>query len=198
MSAGAVSVIFGGKGASFDSAISGGLPCCHMGGGVGFACACEEANAARAATPMSFFMASPPPSGRYRGTRCKTSGSASRLAPFMRIVAVHEKTVSIASPMANALIDFSRMTCSVVAIVTDAVRAGKRVIGYGFNSNGRYGQGALLRERFFPRLMEAEPRTLLDETGENLDPVRRWATPSNNDKATRHRDPPPSLSTPAI
>ena len=104
----------------------------------------------------------------------------------MRIVAVHEKTVSIASPMANALIDFSRMTCSVVAIVTDAVRAGKRVVGYGFNSNGRYGQGALLRERFFPRLMEAEPRTLLDETGENLDPFRIWATVMKNEKPGGH------------
>jgi L-alanine-DL-glutamate epimerase-like enolase superfamily enzyme len=104
----------------------------------------------------------------------------------MRIVAVHEKTVSIASPMANALIDFSRMTCSVVAVVTDAVRAGKRVIGYGFNSNGRYGQGALLRERFFPRLMEAEPRTLLDETGENLDPFRIWAIAMKNEKPGGH------------
>ena len=104
----------------------------------------------------------------------------------MRIVAVHEKTVSIASPMANALIDFSRMTCSVVAIVTDAVRAGKRVVGYGFNSNGRYGQGALLRERFFPRLMEAEPRALLDETGENLDPFRIWATAMKNEKPGGH------------
>ncbi len=104
----------------------------------------------------------------------------------MRIVAVHEKTVSIASPMSNALIDFSRMTCSVVAVVTDAVRAGKRVIGYGFNSNGRYGQGALLRERFFPRLMEAEPCTLLDETGENLDPFRIWAIAMKNEKPGGH------------
>jgi len=78
------------------------------------------------------------------------------------------------------------MTCSVVAVVTDAVRAGKRVIGYGFNSNGRYGQGALLRERFFPRLMEAEPRTLLDETGENLDPFRIWAIAMKNEKPGGH------------
>jgi len=104
----------------------------------------------------------------------------------MRIVAVHEKTVSIASPIANAFIDFSRMTCSVVAVVTDAVRAGKRVVGYGFNSNGRYGQGALLRERFFPRLMEAEPRTLLDETGENLDPFRIWDAAMKNEKPGGH------------
>jgi hypothetical protein len=31
----------------------------------------------------------------------------------MRIVEVHEKTVSIASPISNANIDFSKMTCSV-------------------------------------------------------------------------------------
>jgi D(-)-tartrate dehydratase len=104
----------------------------------------------------------------------------------MRIVAVHEKTVSIASPIANAFIDFSKMTCSVVAVVTDVVRAGKRVVGYGFNSNGRYGQGALLRERFFPRLMEADPRTLLDETGENLDPFRIWAAAMKNEKPGGH------------
>jgi D(-)-tartrate dehydratase len=104
----------------------------------------------------------------------------------MRIVEVHEKTVSIASPIANAFIDFSKMTCSVVAVVTDVVRAGKRVVGYGFNSNGRYGQGALLRERFFPRLMEADPRTLLDETGENLDPFRIWATAMKNEKPGGH------------
>src|SRR5260370_19630430 len=100
---------------------------------------------------------------------CARSARA-RLADLMRIVAVHEKTVSIASPIANAFIDFSKMTCSVVAVVTDAVRDGRRVVGYGFNSNGRYGQGALLRERFFPRLMEADPRTLLDATGANLHP----------------------------
>ncbi len=104
----------------------------------------------------------------------------------MRIVAVHEKTVSIASPIANAFIDFSRMTCSVVALVTDVVRAGQRVVGYGFNSNGRYGQGALLRERFFPRLMEADPRTLLDDAVDNLDPFRIWATLLKNEKPGGH------------
>ena len=93
----------------------------------------------------------------------------------MRIVEIREKTVSIASPITNAYIDFSKMTCSVVALITDVVRDGKPVVGYGFNSNGRYGQGALMRERFFPRLMAANPKTLVDEAGENLDPFRIWA-----------------------
>src|SRR3954451_17944910 len=104
----------------------------------------------------------------------------------MRIVDLRERTVPIASAIANAYIDFSKMTLSLVAIVTDVVRNGRRVVGYGFNSNGRYGQGALIRERFAPRLMEAEPRSLLDDSGENLDPVRVWSTLMQNEKPGGH------------
>jgi D(-)-tartrate dehydratase len=104
----------------------------------------------------------------------------------MKIVEIREKTVSIASPITNAYIDFSKMTCSVVALITDIVRDGKRVIGYGFNSNGRYGQGSLMRERFFPRLKEADPKTLVDDSGENLDPFRIWATLMQNEKPGGH------------
>ena len=60
----------------------------------------------------------------------------------MRIVDVVEITKPIASPIRNAYIDFSKMTASLVAIVTDVVRDGRRIVGYGFNSNGRYGQAA--------------------------------------------------------
>jgi L-alanine-DL-glutamate epimerase-like enolase superfamily enzyme len=104
----------------------------------------------------------------------------------MRIVEIREKTVSIASAITNAYIDFSKMTCSVVALITDVLRDGKPVVGYGFNSNGRYGQGALLRERFFPRLMAANPKTLVDEAGENLDPFRIWAALMTNEKPGGH------------
>ena len=89
----------------------------------------------------------------------------------MRIVDLREATFPIASPIANAYIDFSKMTCSLVAVVTDVVREGRRVIGYGFNSNGRYGQGGLIRERFAPRLLEARPELLLNEAGDNLDRI---------------------------
>src|SRR5579862_9618342 len=78
------------------------------------------------------------------------------------------------------------MTLSLVAIKTDVIRDGKPVIGYGFNSNGRYGQGALMRERFIPRLMEAEPASLLNEAGDNLDPHRIWATMFRNEKPGGH------------
>ena len=104
----------------------------------------------------------------------------------MRIVDIREQTAPIASPIANAYIDFSKMTCSVVAVVTDVVRDRKPVVGYGFNSNGRYGQGALIRERFRPRLMEADPKDLVDDTGENLDPHRIWATLMRNEKPGGH------------
>jgi len=104
----------------------------------------------------------------------------------VRIVDLCEQTVPIASPIANAYIDFSRMTISLVALVTDVVRDGRRVIGYGFNSNGRYGQGHLIRERFRPRLLEAEPGSLLDDTGENLDPHRIWAALFRNEKPGGH------------
>src|SRR3954464_9639805 len=104
----------------------------------------------------------------------------------MRIIDIRERTAPIASPIANAFIDFSKMTLSLVAVVTDVVRDGKPVIGYGFNSNGRYGQGGLIRERFLPRLREAEPASLLDETGENLDPHKIWARMMINEKPGGH------------
>src|SRR6476620_8539726 len=104
----------------------------------------------------------------------------------MQILDIRETTCAIASPIRNAYIDFSKMTLSLVAVVTDVVRDGRRVVGYGFNSNGRYGQGALMRERFIPRLKEADPASLLDEAGSNLDPHRIWATMFRNEKPGGH------------
>lgn len=88
----------------------------------------------------------------------------------MKIVDIAESTRPIKSDIRNAYIDFSKMTLSLVAVVTDVIRDGKPVIGYGFNSNGRYGQGGLIRDRFRPRVLEADPASLLDDSGENLDP----------------------------
>src|ERR1700736_4795457 len=104
----------------------------------------------------------------------------------VRIVDVCEATKPISSPIRNAYIDFTRMTTSLVAVVTDAKRDGKRVVGYGFNSNGRCGRGGLIRERFAPRLMEAEPKSLLNEAGDNLDPDKVWATMMSNEKPGGH------------
>jgi L-alanine-DL-glutamate epimerase-like enolase superfamily enzyme len=104
----------------------------------------------------------------------------------VRIVEVREVTKPISSPIRNAYIDFSKMTTSLVAVVTDAVRNGRQVVGYGFNSNGRYGQGGLIRERFANRILEAKPDSLLDDTGTNLDPHRVWAAMMSNEKPGGH------------
>jgi L-alanine-DL-glutamate epimerase-like enolase superfamily enzyme len=104
----------------------------------------------------------------------------------MRITQLREKTVAIASPISNAYIDFSKMTCSVVEVVTDVVRDGQPVRGYGFNSNGRYGQGCLIRERFRPRLLGADPKTLINEEQDNLDPGKIWACLMTNEKPGGH------------
>jgi len=104
----------------------------------------------------------------------------------MRITDIREMTVPIASAIANAYIDFSKMTLSLVAVVTDVVREGRTVIGYGFNSNGRYGQGGLIRERFAPRLLEADPETLRNDAMNNLDPDRVWQALMRNEKPGGH------------
>jgi D(-)-tartrate dehydratase len=104
----------------------------------------------------------------------------------MKITAIHSGVVPIASDIRNAYIDFSRMTASVVAIVTDVIRDGKRVIGYGFNSNGRYAQPGLLAERFVPRIMEADPASLLNDEETNLDPHRIFACVMANEKPGGH------------
>ena len=104
----------------------------------------------------------------------------------MRITDIRERTVSIAAPIANAYIDFSAMTISLVAVVTDVVRDGRAVIGYGFNSNGRYGQGALIRDRFAPRILAADPSELIEDEGTNLDPSRIWSVMFTNEKPGGH------------
>ncbi len=104
----------------------------------------------------------------------------------MKIIDILESTRFIKSDIRNAYIDFSKMTLSLVAVVTDVVRDGKPVIGYGFNSNGRYGQGQLIRERFRPRVLEAAPASLLDDEGNNLDPHKIWACMMNNEKPGGH------------
>ncbi len=104
----------------------------------------------------------------------------------MKIVDIREATKPIKSEIRNAYIDFTGMTLSLVAVITDVIRDGKPIVGYGFNSNGRYGQGALIRERFRPRILEANPVSLLDESGANLDPAKVWSCMMTNEKPGGH------------
>lgn len=104
----------------------------------------------------------------------------------MKIVDIRQKTFPIKSDIRNAVIDFSEMTVSVVALATDQFRDGNRIIGYGFNSNGRYGQSGLLEERFFPRLLKVGSDELLDDSGDNFSPDKIWRTLMKNEKPGGH------------
>lgn len=106
----------------------------------------------------------------------------------MKIKSIKEKTIPIDSQIRNAVIDFTEMTISVVAIESDIVRDGKSLVGYGFNSNGRYAQGGILRERMIPRLLKAEPKDLLNDEGNNFDPFKCWNVIMKNEKPGGHGD----------
>jgi D(-)-tartrate dehydratase len=104
----------------------------------------------------------------------------------VRIVDIRETVVPIKSQIRNAFIDFSQMTVSVLALITDVVRDGKPVVGFGFNSNGRYAPSGLLRERFIPRLKAADSGSLLNDARDNLDPARVWDVLMRNEKPGGH------------
>jgi L-alanine-DL-glutamate epimerase-like enolase superfamily enzyme len=89
----------------------------------------------------------------------------------LRITAIAEKAVPVGSMMRNAAFDFSEMTTSVVAVTTDVLRNGKPIVGYAFNSTGRYACGASMRARFIPRILSAKPEELQDQAG-LIDPAK--------------------------
>jgi len=90
----------------------------------------------------------------------------------MRIVDIRETAIPLKSNLQNSSFDFSEMTTSIVAVITDVVRSSRPVVGFAFNSTGRYACGAQMRERFIPRILRADPSTLLDDRGDNFDPAR--------------------------
>ncbi len=102
-----------------------------------------------------------------------------------RIVDIRNAVVPISSAIANAYIDFSKMTASVVALVSDVVQGARPVVGYGFNSNGRYACRGLLDERFIPRLRDADPEAITGADG-TIDPVRAWPLLMRNEKPGGH------------
>ena len=66
------------------------------------------------------------------------------------------------------------------------MRDGRPVIGYGFNSNGRYAPSGLIRERFIPRLLAADPAALATDDGSNLDPHKIWSVMMTGEKPGGH------------
>lgn len=104
----------------------------------------------------------------------------------MRITSFREITTPLVSDIRNAVIDFSQMTVSLLAVHTDVVVDGSPVIGYGFNSNGRYAQGALLRERLLPRVICARSADLVDPQTGILDPAAVQRAALQNEKPGGH------------
>jgi L-alanine-DL-glutamate epimerase-like enolase superfamily enzyme len=103
----------------------------------------------------------------------------------MRIVAVRERTVELSSAGRNSSISFDAMTASVIAVHTDASKDGKPLVGLAFDSIGRYGHGGLLRERFIPRLIAADPDDYADGNG-GVDPHRAWTLLMKDEKPGGH------------
>ncbi|MGB3745370.1 MAG: enolase C-terminal domain-like protein [Xanthobacteraceae bacterium] len=106
----------------------------------------------------------------------------------MRIVDIRETSVPLNSSLANSSIDFSEMTTSVVAVMTDVKRDGETVCGFAFNSTGRYACGAQMRARFIPRILNAEPHSLFNEAGDNFAPEKILAVMMRNEKSGGHSE----------
>ncbi len=106
----------------------------------------------------------------------------------MKITAIREVAVPLRSNLRNSAFDFSEMTTSVVAVVTDVMRGGKPVVGYAFNSTGRYACGAQMRDRLIPRIMKAAPATLLDASGANFAPEKFLACMMQREKPGGHTE----------
>lgn len=104
----------------------------------------------------------------------------------MKIIDIKEQAVPIKSDIRNAFIDFSKMNVSVVAIVTDVIREGRPVIGYGFNSNGRYAPSGILRERIIPRILAAPEAEVTEDDGSNLAPYKIWDVMMTGEKPGGH------------
>jgi L-alanine-DL-glutamate epimerase-like enolase superfamily enzyme len=106
----------------------------------------------------------------------------------MRIVDIRETAIPLKSQLRNSGFDFSEMTTSVVAVITDVMRNGKPVAGFAFNSTGRYACGATMRDRFIPRIKNAPPDSLLDAAGKNLDPTKILACMMQREKSGGHSE----------
>jgi L-alanine-DL-glutamate epimerase-like enolase superfamily enzyme len=106
----------------------------------------------------------------------------------MRITDIRERAIPLRSKLRNSSFDFSEMTTSIVAVITDVRRDGRPVVGFAFNSTGRYACGAQMRERFIPRILAADPEALLDEAGTNLAPEKILAAMMQREKSGGHSE----------
>ena len=109
----------------------------------------------------------------------------------MRITKILERPVGLrvgsGGGPANAVVNFSSHTVSLVAVCTDVIRAGRPVAGLAFDSIGRFAQSGILRDRMIPRLAAASPDALLDASG-RIDPAAVLACALADEKPGGHGD----------
>lgn len=106
----------------------------------------------------------------------------------MRIQEIRHLRVPLEGNISNAVVSFSDHDISLVAVVSNVIRAGRPVVGIGFNSIGRYAQPGLLEERFIRRVLSAEPESLLDATGQHFSPSAVTKALMTNEKPGGHGD----------
>jgi L-alanine-DL-glutamate epimerase-like enolase superfamily enzyme len=106
----------------------------------------------------------------------------------MRITDIREKAIPLRSSLRNSSFDFSEMTTSIVAVITDVKCDGRPVVGFAFNSTGRYACGAQMRARFIPRILSADPDSLLDASGANFAPEKILAAMMQREKSGGHSE----------
>jgi L-alanine-DL-glutamate epimerase-like enolase superfamily enzyme len=106
----------------------------------------------------------------------------------MRILDIRECAIPLRSSLRNSSFDFSEMTTSIVAVITDVKRDGGPVVGFAFNSTGRYACGAQMRARFIPRILAADPDSLVDDAGANLAPEKILGVMMQREKSGGHSE----------
>jgi D(-)-tartrate dehydratase len=103
----------------------------------------------------------------------------------MRIVAARTRKLRLGAAARNSSISFEDMTASALVLCTDTLKNGRPLFGLAFDSIGRYDHDGLLRDRFLPRLLAADPLDYADPDG-GIDPSRAWAILMKNEKPGGH------------
>lgn len=103
----------------------------------------------------------------------------------MRLIDIRERSIPI-SRYRDVSLPSGGLTTSIVAVITDIIRGGRPVVGYGFASIGRFAQSGLIRDRFGPRLLKAREEDLRDPSADNFDPFRAWQVMMAGEKPGGH------------
>ena len=106
----------------------------------------------------------------------------------MQIKNIKELSVKLSGSISNAVISFDEHTVSLVAVETDVLRNGKPVIGFAFNSIGRFAQSGILQDRMIPRVLAAPCEAILESSGQQFDPARIADFAMRNEKPGGHGD----------